>query len=112
MINNTSNKSNNLSKVKKFINSLNLNNKTKNNIIELNKTEEGRNKAQAIIYSIPLHIHLKNNPKINKEAFIKDYIRYLKNSITMSSLPKELFPLIIQYLSLKDVKNFLLALNT
>lgn len=112
MINSTSNKSNNLSEVEKFINSLNLNKKTKINIMELNNTEEGKNKAQALIFSIPLHIHLKNNPKINKEAFIKDYRKYLNNPTTMSILPKEIWHLIIQYLSLEDGKNFLQVLKT
>ena len=102
-ITNTPKNNNNLRKVKTFINSLKLNNQTQTNIMNLNTTEEGQNKAQALIFHIPLYIHLQDNPNIDKIKFINEYEQYLENT-KMPILPPDIWKFIFEYLYLENGK--------
>jgi hypothetical protein len=85
--------------------------------MNLNKTPEGQKKVKALIFNIPLYIHLNANPNFDKTKFIEEYKKYLNSNMinlpkNISKLPKELWNLILHYLFLEDGSNFLKALKS
>ena len=111
-ITNTPKNNNKLKNVKKFINSIKLNTKIKTNIMELNKTKDGKLQAQALIFNIPLYMHLEKHPSIDRMQFINDYKKYLtEKQHTLPLLPKKIWKLILDYLSLEVGQSVLKGLK-
>ena len=110
------NNNNNLRQVQTFIKSLNLNEKTINYIMNLNKTPEGQKQVKALLFNIPLYMRLNSNPNFDKTKFIEEYKKYLNSNMinlpkNISNLPPDVWGLILAYLSLEDGGNFLKALK-
>ena len=112
-ITNTPKNNNKLKNFENFINSLKLNTKIKTNIMELNKTEDGKLQAQALIFNIPLYMHLEKHPSIDRMQFINDYKKYLTENLyhTLPLLPKKIWKLILDYLSLEVGQSVLKGLK-